>query len=102
MTQTPPLSTSRTLYPGKGKRVQGILSKDGGLLFERVRTALSHATSRRSISDADVIDFAVRCCGNVDAIDGTVGELLKLVVRDMATEPKVFAASKKLVKSERA
>lgn len=61
MTQTPPRSTSRTLYPGKGKRVQGILSKDGGVLFERVRTALRRATGRHHISDSDCIDFSMRC-----------------------------------------
>jgi len=61
MPTPPPKSTAYTLYPSdKSIRVQGVLSKDGGALFERIRRALLLASGRKRISDADVIDFAVR------------------------------------------
>ena len=60
MAKTPTPSNGYTLYPGKSVRVQGTLSKDGGAIFERIRAGLLKTTKRKRISDADVIDFAVR------------------------------------------
>lgn len=51
-----------SLFRGKTQRyrVQGVLSDEGGRIFERVRARLVARTKRKLISDADVIEEAVR------------------------------------------
>lgn len=53
-----------SLYRGKSQRyrVQGVLSNEGGEIFERVRARLAKqiARERGLVSDADVIERAVR------------------------------------------
>jgi len=51
-----------SLFRGKTERyrVQGVLSDEGGRIFEAVRDRMIRSTQRKSISDADVIEAAVR------------------------------------------
>ena len=51
-----------SLYPGKagGRRVQGRLTRRGGLAFDAWRAWLKLRKARTSISDADVIEYLAR------------------------------------------
>ena len=51
-----------SLYPGKagGMRVQGCLTRRGGLAFDTWRAWLAVTKARTSVSDADVIEYLAR------------------------------------------
>jgi hypothetical protein len=49
-----------------GKRVQGLLTKPGGVAFERQRARIADLTGHASPSDADVIEWLAR--GEKDAV----------------------------------